>query len=415
MPTAMTVTEKIIAQHAGIPSVAVGDVVLVGVDLACVDDVQLFLFQKRLRELGDGIHDPDCVLLIADHYFPPSGPEEAGVVSALSRFGRERGLRTLLRDGIKHPVFTEQRYAVPGQILVSTDSHTNTAGAVASLAVALGPTDVAAVVATGKTWMRVPATIRLELTGKLRPRTLPMDVGLHLLGRYGRTWATYKTIEWAGTVIDRLGLSGRMTLCNLTTEFGAKNGIVPSDSITRTYADGLPGSVFPTSDPDANYLTVEQHDLSELEPQIACPPNPANVHPVSELAGKHIDQAYIGSCTHGTLDDLHRAAAVLQNRSAHPQVQLLVTPATSQVYRQALGDGTLQTLVAAGATICSPGCGSCPGMHEGTLAEGQVRISTQNRNFPGRSGHKNAEIYLASPETVAASAVAGEIFAAGEL
>lgn len=414
MAVAMTVTEKIIARHAHRRSVAPGELVLADVDLACADDVQFFLFRERLRLLGDRLADPDKVVLAADHYSPPSGASEAGIVSALSEFGREHGI-AILADGIKHPVFIEQRRAVPGQLLVASDSHTNTAGAVGTLAVSLGPTDIAAAGATGRTWLRVPASVRLDLAGPLRPGVLPMDVGLFLLGTYGRTWATYKAIEWSGTLMRSLDLSGRMTLCNLTTEFGAKNGIVPSDEQTRAYAEGLQGSTFDASDPDAGYLEEHHHDLTELEPQVAVPPSPDNVSPVSQLAGTPITQAYIGSCTHGTLQDLRRAAGVLANRKSHPTVSLLVTPASKQVYDQALDDGTLKTLVAAGATICPPGCGSCPGMHQGTLAEGDVRISTQNRNFPGRSGHLNAQIYLASPETVAASAVAGAIVSARDL
>ena len=409
-------TEKIIARHAGCERVAPGDLVVVEVDLACIDDVQFFIFRDRLRDLGDQIRHPQKVLLIADHYTPPSGVDEASVVSALGRFGKERDLLTLLSDGVKHPVFIERKLVRPGGILVATDSHTNTGGSVTALAMALGPSDMAAVFATGKTWLRVPSTIRFEINGSLAAGVLPMDVGLTLLGRYGREYAIYKAIEWTGDTIRGLDLSGRMTLCNLTTEFGSKNGIVPADDVTRTYAQGIDGEVeFLNSDSDAEYEAVHTHSASEFEPVVAAPSSPANVHPVSEFRGTRIDQAYLGTCTHGTLEDLHYAAQVLKDRRVHPNVKLLVTPATQRVYRAALNDGTLSVFVEAGATICSPGCGSCPGVHEGTLSDGEVRISTQNRNFVGRSGHPRSQVYLASPITVAAAAVAGEIVSAGEL
>lgn len=405
----MTVTEKIIAANSGQDAVSAGDIAVVDVALACIDDIQFSIFQQRLRDLGDRILAPERVLLIADHYLPPSGVDEAQIVRSLDLFGRERGLPTMLRDGIKHPVFIEKRLARPGSILVATDSHTNTAGAVSAVAVALGPTDVAAVFATGRTWLRVPASIRFEIDGVLPPFVLPSDVAFTLLGTYGREFATYRAIEWAGSTIEAMDLSGRMTLCNLTTEFGAKSGIVSADAVTEEYAGDMEGAAFYRSDPDAAYERVLRHDAAAFEPVVAAPPSPANVHAVTEFRGTHIDQAYLGSCTHGTLEDMHRAADVLRGRRIHPNVRMIVTPPTQLVYEAALRDGTLSALVDAGATVTSPGCGSCPGMHEGTLADGEVRISTQNRNFIGRSGHPGSQVYLASPITVAAAAIAGEI------
>ncbi len=412
----MTVTEKIIARHAGRESVRPGDVVVVDVDLACIDDVQFSIFQRQLQELGGVIRYPDRVILMADHYSPPSGLDEARIVHGLSLFARERGLRTTGVEGIKHPLFIERRLILPSQILVATDSHTNTAGAVTALAVALGPSDVAAVFATGQTWLRVPECIRLEIDGELHRDVLPMDVGLTLLGRFGREFASYRTIEWAGGTIRRMGLAGRLTLCNLSTEFGAKNGIVEADDLTRRYAGGASASCDDmVSDLDAEYASVFELRAEDFGPVIAAPSSPANVHPVRDLTGTRIDQAYLGTCTHSTLEDLHVAAAVLRGRKVSPGVRLLVTPATQAVYNGALKDGTLAVFADAGGTICSPGCGSCPGMHEGTLAEGEVRISTQNRNFAGRSGHPGSQVYLASPLTVAAAAVAGHIVEASDV
>lgn len=412
----MTVTEKIIARHAGRESVRPGDVVVVDVDLACIDDVQFSILQRRLQELGGVIRHPDRVILMADHYSPPSGLDEARIVRGLNVFARERGLRTTGVEGIKHPVFIERRMILPGQVLVATDSHTNTAGAVTALAAALGPSDVAAVFATGQTWLRVPECIRFEIDGELRSDVLPMDVGLALLGRFGREFANYRTIEWAGSTIRGLGLSGRLTLCNLSTEFGAKNGIVEADDVTRAYAREASASCDDmVSDPDAEYASRFELRAADFGPVIAAPSSPANVHPVRDLVGTRIDQAYLGTCTHSTLEDLHVAASVLRGRKVSPGVRLLVTPATQAVYNRALADGTLTVFAEAGGTICSPGCGSCPGMHEGTLAEGEVRISTQNRNFVGRSGHPSSHVYLASPLTVAAAAVAGHIVELSEV
>ncbi|MHB8393805.1 MAG: 3-isopropylmalate dehydratase large subunit [Candidatus Dormibacteria bacterium] len=405
----MTVTEKIISRHSGRDSVRAGDVVLVEVDLACIDDVQFFIFKRRLEELGGSVARPDRVVLMADHYSPPSGPDEAGIVRALTLFGRERGLRTTGVEGIKHPVFIEERMILPGQVLVATDSHTNTGGAVSVLAVALGPSDLAAIFATGQTWLRVPECIRFEVEGTLRSDVMPMDVGLSLLGQHGREFGNYRTIEWAGSAVRGLGIPGRLTLCNLTTEFGAKNGIIEADAVTAQYAGGQLSVDALVSDPDARYASRFTYRAEEFEPVVAAPSSPANVHSVRDLRGTRIDQAYLGTCTHSTLEDLHAAASVLRGRKVAQGVQLLVTPATRRVYNRALQDGTLAVLADAGATICSPGCGSCPGMHEGTLGEDQVRISTQNRNFIGRSGHPSSQVYLASPLTVAASAVAGYV------
>lgn len=404
----MTVTEKILAAHAHQPTVRPGDVVVVDVDAACVDDVQFHIFRNRLREMGDVIRDPDRMLLVADHYTPPVGLAEAAVVGALGQFGRERGIRTFLREGIKHPLLIEEGIARPGDLIVATDSHTNTAGAVGAFAAALGPTDMAALAVTGRTWLRVPPTIRLEIDGTLPPYVLAVDVALAVLADFGLGFADYRAVEWTGDTVRDLGLNGRMTLCNLTTEFGAKNGIVEPRTGTGT-AGGPDAPAGPHSDTDAVFESVHHYDAAAFGPVVAVPPSPANVHPVSTVAGTRIDQAYLGSCTHGSIEDLRMAATVLRGRRVHPDVELLVTPPTRRVYEAALRDGTMEALAASGATICAPGCGSCPGIHAGTLAKGQVRISTQSRNFVGRSGHPDSLVYLGSPLVVAAAAVAGVI------
>jgi 3-isopropylmalate/(R)-2-methylmalate dehydratase large subunit len=257
----MTITEKILAAHAHLPSVHVGDVIVADVDIACIDDIQFRIFCKRLADMGDTIGDPDRMLIVADHYTPPVGLDEAGLVGALARFGRERGIRTITTDGIKHQVMIEQRLARPGALVVATDSHTNTAGAVGAFATALGPTDLAAVAVTGKTWLRVPGTIRFEIDGTLPPYVFAMDVGLTLLAEFGLGFADYKTVEWSGSMIRGLGLNGRMTLCNLTTELGAKNGIIEPDHQTMRWLPARDdGELFKLySDPDANFAAIYRY------------------------------------------------------------------------------------------------------------------------------------------------------------
>ncbi len=412
----MTITEKILARRSGHEQVKPGDLVVVEVDLASIDDVQFSIFAETFERLGGKPWDPERAIAISDHYMPPSGLDEAEIVRGLVAFSRAHGLRTVTDYGIKHQFFLDSGLLGAGDILVATDSHTNTSGAIGALAVALGPTDVAAVFATGRTWMRVPPTIRFEIDGELPPGVMAMDVGLTILGEHGRHAATYKAIEWAGSTVRGMALPGRMTLCNLSTEFGAKNGIVAVDEVTRSYLDrhGKPCTDL-DSDRDACFEGVHRYDAGSFEPVVAVPPNPANVHSLREVRGTHVDQAYLGSCTHGTIEDLRVAADVLRGRHIHRDVRLLVTPATLREYREALAEGLLEVFTDAGAVVCSPGCGSCPGIHEGTLARGEVRISTQNRNFRGRSGHMDSQVYLASPATVAASAIAGEIRTAGEV
>lgn len=412
----MTATEKILARRSGQERVRAGEVVVVDVDTAAIDDVQFDIFRGTFERLGGRVWNARRAILIADHYTPPSGIEEATIVRTLLDYGRTRGLRTIAAAGIKHQVFLEEGLIGPGQLLVATDSHTNTAGAVGSFAVALGPTDVAAVFVTGKTWLRVPPTIRFEIEGELRPGVTAMDLGLTLLGEHGRHRATYKAIEWAGSAIRALGLPGRMTLCNLSTEFGAKNGIVPTDDVTRRYAKDHGLEPFAAvSDADAEFEAVYPYRAEDFEPVVAEPPSPANVRPARSLQDLAIHQAYLGSCTHGSIEDLRAAARVLRGHRVKEGVALLVTPATRRVYQAAMREGLFDIFIDAGGTICSPGCGSCPGMHEGTLAEGEVRISTQNRNFAGRSGHPKSRIILASPETVAASAIVGKVACAEDV
>ncbi len=412
----MTITEKILARRSHRDRVGPGELVVVDVDLASIDDVQFSIFAETFERLGGRAWDSERAIAISDHYMPASGLEEAEIVRGLVAFSREHGLRAVTDYGIKHQFFIDSGLVRAGDILVATDSHTNTSGAVGALAVALGPTDVAAVFATGKTWMRVPPTIRFEIEGELPRGVMAMDVGLTLLGEHGRHAATYKTIEWAGSAVRGMDLPGRMTLCNLSTEFGAKNGIVAVDEVTRRHHAAL-GKPCPelASDLDAAFEAVHRYDAGSFESVVAMPPNPANVHPLREVRCVRVDQAYLGSCTHGTIEDLRVAADVLRGRHVHNDVRLLVTPSTMREYRLAMAEGLLAVFANAGAIICSPGCGSCPGIHEGTLARGEVRISTQNRNFRGRSGHSESQVYLASPATVAASALAGEIRSAGEV
>ncbi|HEY8417913.1 MAG TPA: 3-isopropylmalate dehydratase large subunit [Limnochordales bacterium] len=413
----MTITEKILARASGRERVVPGEIVWAAVDKACIDDVQLGILERALAKLGEPKIDPERAVLVGDHYLPPSNLEQAQAVRALRRFGERHGLKhVFLKEGVKHQVLAEAGLVQPGQVLVATDSHTNTGGALGAFATALGPTEVAVAMVHGRMWFRVPESIRVEVRGSFPEYVYPKDLALYLLGRYGVDLATYRAIEFTGETVRRMSVSERMTLCNMSTEMGAKSAIVAPDEVTFAYLQSVqaaPESLESwrqwQSDADAAYAQEIVVDVRELEPLVAVPFSPGNVRPVREVAGKPVDQALIGTCTNGNLEDIGVAAAMLRGRRVHPRVQLIVTPASLGVMRAALARGWIQDLVDAGAVVTNPGCGACAGMHMGVLDAGEVRISSQNRNFRARGGHPASEIFLASPATVAASAVTGRI------
>jgi 3-isopropylmalate/(R)-2-methylmalate dehydratase large subunit len=333
-------------------------------------------------------------------------------------FAAETGARLYgVGTGICHQIVAE-RWAAPGQIIVGADSHTCTAGALGAFATGMGSTDVGVAMAFGATWFRVPGTIRLDLTGRgsdgrgLPPSVTAKDVILHIIGLLGDDGAVYRALEFGGPVVEALDAEGRMTLCNMAVEAGAKTGLCASDGTILWFLEhmGRGGDFVPlVPDPDAPYERRLEVDLSGLSPLVAVPPAVDDVRPVEELVGLRIDQVLIGTCTNGRLSDLRLAAWIIAGRRVHPDVRLLVAPASRRVYTEALAEGLIEALVRAGATVLPPGCGPCVGVHLGVLGDGERCLSTQNRNFPGRMGNPRGEIYLASPATAAATAVAGEL------
>jgi len=393
----LTAVQKILAAHTDRSRPVPGELVWARVDWACIDDVQWPIFKRAFTDLGGTIFDRSRVIAIADHYLPPSTVDQAETVNELRAFAREQVIpHAFFVEGVKHQVFIEEGLLQPGQLLVATDSHTPTAGAAGAIGIAVGPTEVAAAFVNGTVWLRVPQTIRIVLRGTLPPMVFAKDIALHILGREGTRFGNYRVLDFEGTALESIGLAGRMTLANMGTEMGAKATMVAPET----------GMV---SDPDAVFEREIAVDVGQLTPLVAAPHRPSNVDDVHRFADVRVDQAFIGSCANATYDDLDVAARVLRGRRIAPTVQMIVTPASMAAYRRALHDGVIDTLLAAGALVTGPGCGACAGLHMGVLGPGEVRISSQNRNFIGRGGHRDAAIYLASPATVAASALTGRI------
>jgi 3-isopropylmalate/(R)-2-methylmalate dehydratase large subunit len=407
----MTITEKILAYKSGKPDVAAGDMVVAEVDLACVDEIQIALFEEAFEQLNCKVWDNEKACVVVDHYLPPATIDQAQAVKKCRDFGFSHDLKYIfLHQGIKHQLLFEKGLVLPGDVLVATDSHTNTLGAVGAFAVGLGPTEVAGVFKEGKMWFRVPETVLIQLVGKISGQTSAKDIALKMMVELGSDFARYKAIEFTGEAVYDLSIEQRFVLCNFTTEMGAKNGVIAPDDlvIQSAKAIGRQFKVF-ESDSDASFHERKKFNVTDLEPLIALPHHPTNVVRVLDTAGKRIDQAFVGTCTNGNLEDLRVAAKIMAGKHVKPWVRCLIVPATMKIYRQAMVEGLLQAFSEAGAIVCNPNCGPCAGLHQGTLAASEVMISTQNRNFKGRAGHSETEIYLASPATVAASAVAGVI------
>jgi len=409
----MTLTEKILAAHAGRERVRPGEMVLARVDLALANDITGPLAIQQFLEIGvDHVAERDKVVFVADHFTPNKDVEAARSCVKIRDFARRNALSHYFEGGeggVEHALLPEKGLIVPGDLVVGADSHTCTYGALGAFASGVGSTDLAAVMATGEIWLKVPGTIKVVFQGTLREWVEPKDLILFLIGQIGVEGARYCALEFAGEVVDRMEMAGRMTIANMVIEAGAKNGVFPVDGKVdaylrgRTQRTGTPCA----SDEDAEYLEVMTFDVSGLEPQLALPFSPDNVVPVREAAHVRIDQVVIGSCTNGRIEDLRSAARVLRGRSVDPSVRLLVLPATQECYRLALKEGLLETFLDAGAVIGPPTCGPCLGGHMGILAEGERAVATTNRNFPGRMGAAGSEVYLASPAVAAASAVMG--------
>jgi 3-isopropylmalate/(R)-2-methylmalate dehydratase large subunit len=411
----MTITEKVLAAHAGLESVSPGDLIKVHVDLALANDITAPLAIRVFDEIGkERLFDPEKIALISDHFVPNKDIPSAQQAKLMKEFASRYGIKhyyELGDGGIEHVILPEKGLVVPGDLVIGADSHTCTYGALGAFSTGVGSTDLGAVMATGMAWLKVHPTIRLEYEGHLRPWVGGKDLILFTLGVLGVEGANYKALEFGGEVIRRLPMDQRFTMANMAVEGGAKNGIVEPDDITHNYVAvqaRRKGSFF-KSDGDARYERVVRVNVDEMEPQVAFPHSPDNVRPVSTANHILLDQVFIGSCTNGRLDDLRVASAILKGRSAAKGIRLIVIPGSALIYRRAIQEGIIETLVDAGAVIGPPCCGPCLGGHLGILAEGERALSTSNRNFVGRMGHPKSEVYLSGPAVAAASAVLGRI------
>ncbi|MDY6906992.1 MAG: 3-isopropylmalate dehydratase large subunit [Chloroflexota bacterium] len=409
---AKTLAEKILSERSGSDAHA-GDIVISPVDLAFVQDGTGPLAVRQLQASGlVGIASPERVVLFLDHAAPTPSKELANDHIALRRFSEASGAQLCdVGEGVCHQLVAE-RYASPGEVIVGADSHSVTAGAVAAFATGMGSTDVAIAMALGKTWLRVPEGISIWLKGAFSRGVYPKDLALHLIGMIGADGATYKALEFSGPAVADIGMSGRFTVANMAVEAGAKVGLFPSDEATRCYLESRGrGDRYRAiaADPGAQYERRIEVDLSALEPTVSRPHTVDNTARARELAGERIDQVFIGTCTNGRLEDLAVAAGILKGHRHHERTRLLVAPASREVLAQAIDAGYIETLLQAGAVLLPPGCAACVGVHQGILGDGERCLSTANRNFKGRMGNPEAFIYLASPATAAASAIAGEI------
>ncbi len=409
-----TIAEKVLARASGARKVSPGDIVQARPDLTMAHESARIAIEGFRRTGAKKVHHPGQVVLVIDHRSPAECEETAGVHRMIRDFAHEQGIAHFhdVGEGVCHQLLAEKGLVRPGMLLVGADSHTTMGGALGAFATGVGPTDIAAAWATGRIWLRVPGTVCVEVEGRFPKGVGAMDLALHLVGEIGAFGAEYRAIEYAGGAIPVMGIGPRQTLCNMSTEMGAKAAIVRPDARTLGYLarrGAGPGVPAVRADPDAVYEGRLDVDASGLEPLVACPHSVDNVKPVSEVAGHPIDQAVIGSCTNGRLEDFEAAARVLEGRRVHRNVRLLLVPASRAVILDGIRGGVLGSLLESGAVLGSPGCGPCLGAHQGVLAAGETCISTTSRNFRGRMGSPGANIYLASPATAAASALNGEI------
>jgi 3-isopropylmalate/(R)-2-methylmalate dehydratase large subunit len=412
MTGAMTMAEKVLARASGRERVRAGEFVTARIDRVMAHEA-FTLCALNLARLGiDRLFDPDRVVVILDHYFPANTERMAQGHVLARQFVERFGVGHFLgHAGICHQVLTEEGLVRPGELVLGTDSHSTTYGALGAAGAGIGLTEMTWVLATGELWFQVPPSVRFDLGGTLPPGLMSKDVVLHLAGRFGTEVAQYKAIEYAGEAARALSMASRMTMANMGTELGAKFAFFEADATALDYLSArIAGDLSAFGpDPEASYEATHEVDVARLEPQIACPHSPGNVKPVSEVVGTRIDQAFLGSCTNARLEDLAVAAEILGGRKVHPRTRLIVTPASQRVYLEATKRGYTERLLEAGAHITASGCGACPGGHNGIVGAGEACLSSTNRNFQGRMGSPEAQVYLGSPASVAAAAVAGEI------
>ncbi|MCP4681490.1 MAG: 3-isopropylmalate dehydratase large subunit [Desulfobacterales bacterium] len=417
----MTITEKILARHAGKDSVSPGELIEVDIDLALANDITAPLAIKVFDELDTAtVFDREKIALVPDHFVPNkdiASAEQAKTMKDFARVHRVKHYFEAGEAGVEHVILPEKGIVLPGDLVIGADSHTCTYGALGAFSTGMGSTDLGVSMATGKTWLKVPAAIKVVYEGELHRWVGGKDLILYTIGLLGVEGAVYKTLEFSGEVIRNLSMAQRLTMANMAVEAGAKNGIIEPDDITRAYVDGRSEreAVFLDSDPGADYERVINVNVDSVEPQVALPHSPDNVKSVSETGPIKVDQVFIGSCTNGRMEDLRDAARVLEGHAVAKDTRLIVIPGSPYVYKTAIREGIIQTLLDVGAVIGPPCCGPCLGGHMGILAAGEKAISTSNRNFIGRMGHADSEVYLSNPAIAAASAVLGRIGAPEEI
>ena len=417
----MTMTQKILAKHAGLDSVCAGQLIEANVDLTLANDITGPVAIREMEKAGfDKVFDNTKIALVMDHFAPNKDIKSAEQCLTCREFSKKHGIVNFFdvgSMGIEHALLPEKGLTAPGELIIGADSHTCTYGALGAFSTGVGSTDLAAGMATGKAWFKVPSAIKFVLTGKLSPWVSGKDVILHIIGQIGVDGALYKSMEFVGEGVSSLSMDDRFTICNMAIEAGAKNGIFPVDEKTMAYIKGRVNrdiTVF-EADADAEYEQVIEIDLSALRPTIACPHLPENTKTIDEVGDVPIQQVVIGSCTNGRLEDMALAAKILKGKKVHDDVRAIIIPATQQIFKDCIKEGYMDIFIDAGCVVSTPTCGPCLGGHMGILAEGERCVATTNRNFVGRMGHVKSEVYLASPAVAAASAITGKISGPDEI
>lgn len=415
MARPMTMAEKILAAHAGLEEVVPGQLIECDLDLVLANDVTAPIAIKKVAEIGvDKVFDPERVLLVPDHYTPNKDIAAAEQAKITREFARAQGITHYWEVGcvgVEHALLPEQGVVTAGDLIIGADSHTCTYGALGAFSTGVGSTDAGVGFATGKAWFKVPESILFKIDGKLNPGVTGKDIILHIIGMIGVDGALYRAMEFTGSTIAALPMDERLTISNMAIEAGGKAGLIPVDDVTREYLTGRSERPWVEyhSDEDAEYAQVYEVDAATIQPTVAWPHLPSNTKLVADSREVKIDQAVIGSCTNGRLDDMRQAAAVLKGHKVHPDVRCIIIPATQWVYRKCVEEGLMEIFLDANCAISAPTCGPCLGGHMGILAKGERAVATTNRNFVGRMGHPESEVYLSSPAVAAASAVLGHI------
>ncbi len=411
----MTITEKILAAHAGKEKVSAGELINAKLDIILANDITAPISIREFRKTGaKHVCDKDKIALIPDHFAPQKDIKAAEQCKMLREFSKEHDLSLYYevgRMGVEHALLPEQGIVLPGDVVIGADSHTCTYGALGAFATGVGSTDVASAMATGECWFKVPESMKFVYYGTLNKWVSGKDLILHTIGDIGVDGALYMAMEIEGETISSLSMSGRLTMCNMAIEAGGKNGIIVPDEITEQYvkARAKRAYTFYTSDSDASYVDIKEYDCSKIQPTVSCPHLPSNTRPAADLSDVTIDQVVVGSCTNGRIEDMREAAEVIKGKKVSPNTRLIVIPATQEIYLQSVKEGLAEIFVNADAVFSTPTCGPCLGGHMGILAKGERAIATTNRNFVGRMGHPESEVYLSNPAVAAASAVKGRI------